>query len=124
MCIRDSDWLEGGDGNDDLQAGAGDDLVDGGPGNDKVSGGEGDDTIADGPGNDRISGDAGDDQIKLGPGRDTVFGEEGTNVVRATSDGSVDTIYCGSGPADTLIYDVEMDPLDVVEGCETVELAL
>ena len=62
--------------------------------------------------------------IRLGPGRDEVFAQEGDNTVYAADDGAVDTIYCGPGPADRLFYDVALDPLDVLDGCETVEVVV
>ena len=66
--------------------------------------------------------DDGNDVITLGPGQDTVYAEAGDNHITATSDGSVDIIYCGPGPADTLTYLGPVDPLDVRDGCETVTI--
>lgn len=101
---HDGDWLEGGAGNDTLAAG------------------DDDDQISDGPGNDKIVGDDGNDMITLGAGDDTVYAEAGGNRVLATVDGSPDIIYCGPGPADVLTYTGSIDPLDVTNGCETVDV--
>ena len=64
----------GGEGNDEIQAGAGDDLVDGEGGNDTVNGMEGSDEVHGGAGNDVITGDGYAD-----PGADIVDGGEGVD---------------------------------------------
>jgi Ca2+-binding RTX toxin-like protein len=66
--------LDGGDGNDQMRGGHGDDLILGGPGNDRVDGergadvvllGDGDDTFNwdPGDGNDHVEGEAGEDAL-------------------------------------------------------------
>jgi hypothetical protein len=73
--------IQGGSGDDVLDAGAtvrsitgegGDDTLVGGPQTDYLLGGDGDDTIAAGEGDDRIAGGAGADVLGGGPGRDEV----------------------------------------------------
>jgi hypothetical protein len=85
--------------------------VDGGPGNDDIDAGFGDDTIVGGPGRDRISGDRHNGECgylwcKYPWGNDTIYAR----------DGEVDSIDCGAG-TDT----VYADAIDVVSGdCENV----
>lgn len=69
----------GGDGNDSIISGLGDDVVYGGDGNDTLLGGAGDDFIADGAGNDMVRGGLGDDNLNAGEGRDTLFGGGGAD---------------------------------------------
>ncbi|MDB5171471.1 MAG: hypothetical protein JWN51_244, partial [Phycisphaerales bacterium] len=58
--------LYGGDGNDTLNAGAGNTLLDGGDGNDKLNGGAGNDLLIGGAGADTLSGGSGDDVLVAG----------------------------------------------------------
>ena len=58
--------LYGGDGDDELASGAGNDLVLGGNGNDKVTGAAGNDYLVGGGGADRIVGSAGHDVLVAG----------------------------------------------------------
>jgi ELWxxDGT repeat protein len=58
--------LDGGEGNDDLSGGAGDDLLLGGTGSDWLSGAAGNDFLAGGQGADRIVGSAGHDVLVAG----------------------------------------------------------
>ncbi len=51
--------IHGGDGNDKLWGGDGDDMIEGGEGNDKLWGRDGDDTLDGGPGNDMLKGGKG-----------------------------------------------------------------
>ncbi|MFT7045491.1 MAG: Ca2+-binding RTX toxin-like protein [Celeribacter sp.] len=69
-----------------LNGGGGDDVIEAGKGNDVVNGGTGDDLIAGGQDNDRLYGEAGDDQIWGDAGRDRLYGHRGD-----------DTLYGGSG---------------------------
>jgi len=59
-------YLYGGDGNDTLNAGAGNTLLDGGDGNDKLNGGAGNDLLVGGFGADTLSGGNGDDVLVSG----------------------------------------------------------
>ena len=56
-----SAWLFGGQGNDRLIGGGGDDVLDGGGGNDQLQGGFGRDLLVGGIGNDQLSGGSGED---------------------------------------------------------------
>lgn len=114
--------VEGGDGNDFIQTGAGDDRIDGGAGDDTIMagegrndvfgnagndhieagsgtnvlyGGDGDDRIAGGGGNNFIEGGAGNDIIEGGDGNNILSGGRGDDVIRSGSGN--DVIYTGSG---------------------------
>jgi hypothetical protein len=81
--------IDGGEGNDLIQAGAGSDVLLGGNGNDKLFGGGGNDSIAGGDGRDVLFGGAGDDQLDAADGkRDNVAGGRGKD--SATVDVGVD----------------------------------
>jgi PKD repeat protein len=58
--------LHGGEGDDELTGGAGDDLILGGLGSDKLTGGSGNDFLIGGKGSDRIVGSAGHDILVAG----------------------------------------------------------
>ncbi len=77
-------------------------------GDDALTGGSLDDDLRGGPGNDTLVGGAGRDVLDGGAGNDTV----------QARDGEVDTVSCGEG-ADIVVADV----VDVLTGCETVQLA-
>jgi len=77
-----NDCLSGGKGNDIIFGGAGNDKIDGGKGNDWLFGGCGDDTIRGGKGNDHLYGGRGDDTIRGNQGRDVCFGGPGRDDVR------------------------------------------
>lgn len=114
--------VDGGDGNDFIQTGAGDDRINGGAGNDTifagegrndifgnsgndtihggngvnvVHGGDGDDTIHVGSGDNFIEGGAGHDTIHGGAGSNIISGGRGDDVIRSGSGN--DVIYTGSG---------------------------
>jgi Ca2+-binding RTX toxin-like protein len=59
--IRIPAWLEGGDGNDRLHGGNGNDVLLGGAGNDTLEGGLGNDILIGGTGADKLNGGPGDD---------------------------------------------------------------
>jgi Ca2+-binding RTX toxin-like protein len=61
--------------------GDGDDVLIGGEGNDTLSGGDGDDVLIGGAGNDALSGGAGDDVLIGGPGVDVLDGGTGDNIL-------------------------------------------
>jgi Ca2+-binding RTX toxin-like protein len=58
--------LDGGEGDDELSGGAGDDLLLGGGGSDRLTGAAGNDFLAGGQGTDRIVGSAGHDVLVAG----------------------------------------------------------
>ena len=97
-------YIEGGNGNDSIYGGAGDDVINAGPGNDtvftgngtnRVAGGDGNDSITGGDGRDRLFGGAGNDVINGGAGRDIISGDEGNDIL--VGNASNDTIYGGEG---------------------------
>ena len=113
--------IDGGDGNDELLGGRGDDTIGGGAGNDTIVGYGGDDTLDGGAGNDTMTGSNGDDRLVGGSGTDTLNGdgEEDPSVTKKpgndridAKDGARDTVQCEGG-RDTL----SVDKSDVVAGC-------
>jgi Ca2+-binding RTX toxin-like protein len=79
-------------------------LIDGGLGSDLLSGGDFDDTIADGNGNNTLLGNGGDDFLTGGKGRDSISGGDGSDVLIGaagddTLDGGAqsDDLYGGDG---------------------------
>ena len=84
--------IDGGDGNDTINAGAGadtllgglgNDIINGGAGIDSLQGGDGNDTLTGGPGNNPHLGGAGDDVMVWNPGdgNDAMDGEAGTDTM-------------------------------------------
>ena len=78
-----ADYYNGGEGNDRIYGGPGDDILNGGRGNDKVFGGPGNDIVCGGVDNDKVFGDDGNDelygeeqndQLTGGPGNDYMNG--------------------------------------------------
>ena len=97
------DTIDGGDGDDTINAGAGADLIDGDDGQDVIDGGTENDTIDAGNGLDSVLGGDGDDSIIAGNGADTVDGGAGADFVNGSSgtdnlDGGADndTVFGGS----------------------------
>lgn len=81
-----ADWLaalsiDGGEGNDILNAGQGNDVIRGGSGRDIIKSVEGDDTIFGGSEADAIGGGAGNDHIEGGNGNNILTGGGGDDVV-------------------------------------------
>jgi Ca2+-binding RTX toxin-like protein len=70
----------GGDGNDTLTGGSGNDRLSGQDGNDTLSGGAGNDTLSGGANNDFIAGGAGNDTLVGGNGNDFLDGDQGTDI--------------------------------------------
>ena len=118
--------IDGGPGNDDIDASSGPDTITGGDGNDTIVAGNANDTVDGGPGDDSIKGGGADDEITGGAGRDSINGDgeafasnDGNDVVHA-QDGEGDTVTCGFG-ADV----VNADQVDVIDApsCEQVNRA-
>lgn len=78
---KDRHQFYGGEGDDILIGGAGNDLLDGGSGDDVIHGGSGRNKIFAGPGNDRIYDGEGASMIDTGPGRNLVISGEGDDVI-------------------------------------------
>ena len=87
------DWIEiddrltqdvnifGGDGNDNISGGAGNNIIFGGNGADTITGGSGNNVIFGGAGEDFLTGGSGSNYIDGGDGSDTVYGGSGSNVI-------------------------------------------
>lgn len=89
------DHLFGGNGNDVLNGGDGDDLLDGGNGNDVLNGGAGNDALLGGNGNDILNGGAGNDYLDGGNGNDVLDGGDGNDtLIGGNGD---DTLLGGAG---------------------------
>lgn len=82
--------LFGGNGNDQLQGGDGNDTLDGGNGNDQLDGGAGNDVLNGGNGCDQLAGGAGDDSLTGGRGWDQLDGGEGNDVFAKDGDKVID----------------------------------
>lgn len=81
-----------------IRAGAGNDTIEVAPNvrvNIVVEGGDGDDAITTGAGDDRIDAGAGNDVIASGAGRDDVFGNSGNDTI--TGGEGVNVVYGGDG---------------------------
>ena len=88
----------GGEGNDWLIGGWGDDTLMGGEGDDKLMGGWGDDTLKGGKGDDYLDGNWGDDTLKGGKGDDYLNGGRGADTfVFREGDGHDTIAYFGFG---------------------------
>jgi Ca2+-binding RTX toxin-like protein len=74
-------WLVGGKGNDNMQGGRNNDLLQGGEGNDTLIGGPQDDVIEGGSGDDVLRGNGGNDILRGGEGNDDLNGSVGVDVL-------------------------------------------
>jgi Ca2+-binding RTX toxin-like protein len=101
------DWIFGQGGSDIIRAGGGHDIV---------RGGGGTETITAGIGMDYVDGGGGPDVIKGGPQADELHGGGGDDTIYAGGS-RVDHVF-GDDGVDTCI----VDELDVVEGCEVIEI--
>jgi Ca2+-binding RTX toxin-like protein len=125
-----ADWIQGGDGNNNIAGLAGGDLINGGGGSDTIAGGDGDDTLAGGQGDDVISGDAGNDTILYGAGDDNDLIDGGTGfdtlkVTQATSNSNDNVTVSLSGGSLTnvggmSVQNVENAELDLGAGTDTL----
>lgn len=98
------DFIDAGDGDDNIFDGFGDNLVLGGGGDDQIFTGFGNDQIIGGDGDDRIFSGAGDDIIEGSDGDDLIFGGDGDDTIDGGA-GS-DTMYGGLGD-DVFVFDLE-----------------
>lgn len=107
-----ADKVVGSAGANKLYGNDGDDSLKGGGGSDRLYGGDGKDSLYGEAGNDYLTGDAGDDTIDGGSGADTIYGGSGNDTINA-KDGQKDTIYCGTGDYDAVVYDAGLDEIDI-----------
>ncbi|WP_435169273.1 hypothetical protein [Falsirhodobacter sp. 1013] len=96
--------LYGGDGQDDLTAGAQGDWLFGQRGDDGITGGGGEDRLFGGPGNDTVTGGDGADWIEGGEGQDLLEGGAGNDMILAGGGSTV-----ASGPGDDVILPTKAD---------------
>lgn len=87
--------IEGGDGDDTLIGGAGDEVLIGGDGGDYIEGGGGDDTLNGGEGRDVLYGLDGDDTLMGWGGRDYLDGGRGDDRLDGGDD--IDQVFGGRG---------------------------
>ena len=96
------DELDGGDGNDTIAAGKGDDRMVGRSGNDDLSGGKGDDTLRGNGGQDTLNGGLNSDEMTGGTQADTFV---------LTADSATDTITDFENGIDVIDLDVDFATL-------------
>lgn len=77
--------IDGGEGNDLIIAGSGDDLINGGAGDDRIYAGDGNDVVDGGVGNDLIVAGNGNDRLVGGAGRDFMIGGSGADTLHGRS---------------------------------------
>lgn len=77
-----SETIDGGPGDDEINALGGDDQGDGGAGNDTILAGWGDDRFLGGAGDDRLFGNTGNDFLSGQDGADRIFGGPGNDALR------------------------------------------
>jgi Ca2+-binding RTX toxin-like protein len=113
--------VNGGDGNDYIVTGGGNDTLNGGDGNDfliadggndTVNGGAGNDFLGGGSGNDTLNGDAGNDNLSGGSGDDTVNGDDG----RDRLDGGRGADKLNGGGGNDLIFAIDFSDKDTIDG--------
>lgn len=90
-----NDTINSGAGRDDVFGNAGNDVIDAGSGHDVVYGGDGNDTLRGGKGRDTLEGGAGNDVLEGGTGNDVLSGGLGDDTIRG--DRGNDVVYTGAG---------------------------
>ncbi|GAA6207333.1 hypothetical protein NBRC116601_06260 [Cognatishimia sp. WU-CL00825] len=109
----DDDQILAGAGDDLVFSGAGNDSFEGGSGNDTIYASVGDDTLVGGSGSDSLMGEDGDDVFESGAGADYMDGGAGRDIFRNVSDG--DTILGGESGDDVDTLDLTgLGPLRVI----------
>ena len=106
--------FNGGNGNEILTGGGGDDTLNGGNRNDTLNGGAGIDTLNGGNGNDIVVG---------GPGDDTAFLGNGNDLFRWNPGDGNDTVDGGNG-FDTLDFRGRSDGREVHHRCQRLRRAI
>ena len=99
--FAEGDVINGGAGDDQLFGVAGADLLTGGAGDDRLYGGKGDDALAGGAGADVLLGGEGFDILSGGAGRDRLKGQIGADLLDG---GAGDDKLIGGGGADTFLF--------------------
>lgn len=134
-----SGGLFGGDGNDTLTTGVGEDGLLGGPGDDQLTdgagplgrlhGGDGDDTLRGGGGGDCLWGEGGQDVLLAGARRDALSGGPGSDILRG-GDGNdflkggtgLDSMYGSTGKDAFWARDLHRDRLSGGAGLDSAFL--
>ena len=103
---------------EDLRGGEGEDLIEGGPGDDDIWGGDDADTLNGGDGADEIRGGAGADEINGSDGNDEIFGDGGADDI----DGGIgdDDIFGGDGD-DIILGHIGGDDIDGGDGDDDID---
>ena len=123
--IADGVTLSGGNGNDLMFGGGGEDSLSGGNGNDTIygmdghdllSGGNGSDLLFGGAGNDRLYGDNGDDRLDGGDGNDLLAGGNGSDTLAGGAGADLFVFGKGGGPDTVLDFDTALDRLQLDDG--------
>ena len=81
------DYIDGMEGNDQIQGADGGDTLLGGAGNDTIFGEDGNDLLLGGAGNDQIQGGAGNDTLRNGTGDDWLYGGAGRDTYEIRANG-------------------------------------
>lgn len=102
--------LSGGDGDDKLAGGRGDDTLDGGDGKDELRGAGGADLLKGGKGDDSLYGDAGADALYGGDGNDGLYGGTGADILGGGA--GDDVLYGDDGPQTERGADLAADQLN------------
>ena len=92
--------IKGGRGNDELFTGNGDNDIEGGRGNDYIETGNGDDNIKGGRGNDEIVPGVGNNLLTGGKGSDVFILDDGGNNTITDFERGIDKIGLGNGISD------------------------
>lgn len=117
------DWVFGNRGDDKLYGGAGNDEMFGGKGRDKMFGGSGSDDMSGGRGRDTLKAGAGDDYLDGNEGNDVLKGGAGDDIIIA---GLGDDILKGGSGADRFEFgeDSGSDVIrDFEDGIDVLQLA-
>jgi Ca2+-binding RTX toxin-like protein len=112
------DNITAGKGNDQIDAGAGDDTINGAGGNDYIDAGAGDDGVGGAEGNDTLVGGDGNDLITGGLDNDLIDGGLGADRIRG-SEGS-DTVTYATRTSDVAV-DLSDDPTETADDGEVGE---
>ncbi len=103
---------------DEIYSLKGGDLVRANAGSDLVNGDGGDDRLVGGRGDDSVNGSDGEDVVAGNPGNDRLTGGTGSDRIEA-ADGIRDSISCGKGPRDVVVFDSGLDRFPaVLSDCE------
>ncbi len=110
--------LNGDAGNDRIIGSVNDDTIDGGLGRDTLLGGSGNDTLFGGADNDAVNGGSGDDSMTGDDGNDTLVGGDGNDTLRG---GLGNDSLNGQAGADTIEGDEGRDTLLGGEGNDSLD---